>query len=98
MERVSKRRLPNLALGSRTEAPIRHRFELTGPSPSTIDYLVEEGKARVEPAGENQPTETYRCSTDTFVLMMYGRVGTDEAMGEGKLRRVRTEQLEVGDG
>ena len=78
MERVSKRRLPNLALGSHTEDPVRYRFELTGSSPSIIDYLVEGGRARVEPAGEIQPTESFRCNTDVFVLMMYGRVRSDE--------------------
>lgn len=87
MERISHRPLPNLVLGPQTEDPVRYRFELTGPSARTIDYLFESGKGRAEPAGEIRPTESYRCNTDAFVPIMYGRVRLDEAISKGLVER-----------
>jgi uncharacterized protein (TIGR03083 family) len=80
MERISMRRLPDLGLGPDNPEPVRYRFELAAPSAS-VDYLVEDGRARLEPAGEVQPIGSYKCSTDTFVLMMYGRVKPDQVIG-----------------
>ena len=66
-------------------ASIRYRFELTGAGASSGDIVVEGDKASVEPAGTAKADVTFRCDTETFILMSLGRVTTDTATAAERL-------------
>jgi uncharacterized protein (TIGR03083 family) len=65
--------------------PVRYRFALSGAVPSTHDMLVENEKARMEPAGTATPHVTFHCETDIFVLMMYRRLTLEPVIASGQL-------------
>jgi uncharacterized protein (TIGR03083 family) len=72
-------------LDAQAPAPVRYRFGLTGTISSTHDIVVENAKARMEPAGTATPHVTFRCETDIFVLMMYRRLTLEPALAAGQL-------------
>jgi hypothetical protein len=47
--------------------------------------VVDGSESLVETAGESIPTEAFRCDTNTFVLLMYGRLTPDAAIASGLL-------------
>lgn len=59
--------------GSKLSAPVRYRFELTGTVPGGYDIVAGGGKARMEPATASPAEVKFRCDTETFVLLAYGR-------------------------
>ena len=71
--------------GPRLPAPIRYRFELSGPGCRDSDIVVEGDKASMEPAGTGQADVTFRCDTETFILMAFGRLATDTAIAADRL-------------
>ena len=73
--------------GSRLPAPVRYRFQLTGVASSdgVSDIVVEGDRARLEPAGESTANVAFRCDTETFVLLMLGRLTVDRAVATGRL-------------
>ncbi len=71
--------------GSQLPAPVRYRFEMTGAVPSRNDILVEGDKAHMEPAEAAEANVTFRCDTETFVLMMFGRLTLDAAVAANRL-------------
>ncbi|PKB71003.1 MAG: hypothetical protein BZY87_07900 [SAR202 cluster bacterium Io17-Chloro-G6] len=61
---------------------VRFRFDLTGPVSGSYDIVTGGGeKAIMEPAGEEQPQVTFGCDTQTFILLVYGRITYEEAVG-----------------
>jgi|TARA_B100001971_G_scaffold15747_1_gene12333 uncharacterized protein (TIGR03083 family) len=64
---------------------IRFRFELTGTVPSSHDIVVENRNVHMESAREATPNVTFRCDTETFVLVAYGRISLNKAESEGRL-------------
>ena len=82
--------------GAPLSTPIRYRFALTGPSASTHDIIVEGERARMETAGNGHAAVTFHCDTETFILLMYGRVTHEAAltsgclMGEGNYQLIKT--------
>lgn len=71
--------------GSKRNTPVRYRFELTGAVPSSHDILVGDGAARMQPAGTDAPDVTFRCDTETFVLLAYGRITLSTALADGRI-------------
>jgi uncharacterized protein (TIGR03083 family) len=71
--------------GAKLPTPIRYRFALTGADPSVRDILVEGETARMEPAGAVEAAVTFRCDTETFILLMYGRFSQETATASGRL-------------
>lgn len=71
--------------GPRLPAPIRYRFALTGAGASDTDIVVAGDTARIEPAGTAAATVTCRCDTETFVLIMTGRLLLPDARAQGRL-------------
>lgn len=71
--------------GPRLAAPVRYRFEVTGPVPLRADIVVEGDKVGLEEPGEAAASATLRCGTETFVLLMYGRITPAAALGPGQL-------------
>ena len=48
--------------------------------------MVAASGATVGPAGAETPDVTFLCDGETYVLAMYGRVGIDAAIADGRLR------------
>lgn len=69
--------------GSKLTTTVRYRFELTGAVQGSHDIVVENGAARMEPAGTAAADVTFRCDTETFVLLAYGRIKFDTAVADG---------------
>ena len=71
--------------GERQSASERFRFELTGVVPGSHDIVVKNGDSHMEPAGNGLAGVTFRCDTETFALLVYGRTSLDKAESEGRL-------------
>jgi uncharacterized protein (TIGR03083 family) len=71
--------------GPRLSAPIRYRFALTGAGARETDIVVEGDTASVEPGGTAAATVTCRCDTETFALIMVGRLPLPDAQAQGRL-------------
>jgi uncharacterized protein (TIGR03083 family) len=82
------RLIPQLArfrLSATQSAPVRYRFEVRGEVPGTYDFVVDEAQIHSEPAGSAVANTTFRCATDTFILMMYKRLTLPEATAAGRV-------------
>jgi uncharacterized protein (TIGR03083 family) len=71
--------------GLRLPVPIRYRFALTGAGARDTDIVVAGDTASIEPAGAAAATVTGRCDTETFVLIMTGRLRLSDALAQGRL-------------
>ena len=71
--------------GEQLSKPVRYRFEITGPTPYQTDLVVTGDTAQQETVGADQIDVTFQCDTETFVLLVYGRLPLDVAMHEGQL-------------
>jgi uncharacterized protein (TIGR03083 family) len=71
--------------GPRLPVPIRYRFALTGAGARDTDIVVAGDTASIEPAGAAAATVTCRCDTETFVLIMTGRLRLSDALAQGRL-------------
>ena len=57
---------------------------MSGPLSGSHDIVAGGGvKALMEPAGQGQPDVTFRCDTQTFVLLVYGRLSLEQAVADG---------------
>lgn len=64
----------------------RFRFEVTGTVSGNHDIVAGGGlKAMMEPAGQQTPDVTLKCDTQTFVLLLYGRITYQEAVTDGQI-------------
>ena len=52
---------------------LRYRFDLSGPSSTTLDIVVEGDHTYIAPPSNEQPNTTLHGSTETFFLLMFGR-------------------------
>ena len=66
-------------------ASARFRFDVTGPVQLKADVAVEGDKVRLEGSGEAPADVSFRCDTETFVLLMYGRLAPASAIKKGRL-------------
>jgi hypothetical protein len=65
--------------------PVRYRFDVRGEFPGTYDFVVEKAQVHPEPAGSAEANTTFRCETDTFLLMMFRRLTLPEATAAGRV-------------
>jgi uncharacterized protein (TIGR03083 family) len=72
--------------GPAPDAPARYRFEIAGPGPTRPDLVIDGATIRMEGAGAAEPDVTFRCDTETYILLVYGRLGLDAARAAGRLR------------
>jgi uncharacterized protein (TIGR03083 family) len=72
--------------GPRLSAPVCYRFDVTGPGASRIDFVIEGDQAHIEAAGDRSPSVTFHCDTETYLLVMYGRLNLEGARSLGRLR------------
>ena len=71
--------------GTRLSTPIRYRFIVTGIVPSRVDIVVEGDQARIAEAGDPPASATFHCDTETYLLVMYGRLTLDAAIAMGRM-------------
>ena len=71
--------------GPALDQPVRYRFEVAGPVPINADVVVKGDGFQLELAAQGPADVTFRCDTNIFALLMYGRVPTSEAMAAGQL-------------
>jgi uncharacterized protein (TIGR03083 family) len=71
--------------GPQLPTPVRYRFAVTGPGPSKSDIVVEGNTLRMEDAGGTTAHVTVRCDTETYVLLVYGRLNLEAAVASGRL-------------
>ena len=65
--------------------PVRYRFDVTRPVPIRVDIAVSGDKVRLEDAGDSNADVTFRCDTETFLLLTNGRIATAPAIAAGRL-------------
>ncbi len=66
--------------------PVRSRWEVTGVVPGRYDIVGENGACRIEPASATVAHVTFRGDTETYVLLIYGRLSLESARASGRLR------------
>ncbi len=78
--------------------PVRYHFVVTGPGPSKPDVIVEGNTLRMEDAGETTARVTMRCDTETYVLLVYGRLDLEVALASGRLMIEGDRELAIAFG
>ena len=71
--------------GPRLAAPIRYRFVVTGPVPYRTTLVVAGDRVDIEEAGNASVDVTFHCDTETFVLLLYGRLTLAAALDRGRV-------------
>jgi len=67
--------------GANMVSSARLRFELTGSVPGSHDIVCGGGqKAIMESASDKRPDAIFGCDTQTFVLLVYGRIKLTDAL------------------
>ncbi len=70
--------------GANMQTSARFRFELTGDVPGSHDIVTGGGqKALMESASDKRPDAIFGCDTQTFVLLVYGRLSMEKAVADG---------------
>jgi hypothetical protein len=65
--------------------PVRYRFVVTGPVAVRQDIVLSQEGGRCEPASDHQADVTFRCTTETYVLVTFGRLAVETAIHDGRL-------------
>jgi uncharacterized protein (TIGR03083 family) len=73
------RPVPHLA------APIRYRFDVSGPVSIQQDVMVSQDSFQREPVTDRSADVTFRCTTGDYLLFVYGRLPLDQAVDTGRL-------------
>jgi uncharacterized protein (TIGR03083 family) len=84
--------------GPTPATPVRYRFVITGAGPSKPDLLIDGHTIRMEEAGATLPDVTFHCDTETYILLVYGRLNLDTAMASGRVRVEGDPQLATAFG
>jgi hypothetical protein len=71
---------------ARLPVPVRARFVLTGVAARRVDLVLDNAAAYLEAAGESLAHLHFCCDTETFVLLLYGRLSLESASASGRLR------------
>jgi len=71
--------------GEPQAAPVRYRFEVTGPVAYQIHLVVADGAVQQEVEADTPADVLFRCDTETFVLLVYGRLTLDRAFQDRRI-------------
>jgi len=63
----------------------RYRFALTEGVVDARDLVVEGGILRLEAAGQMRAQVTLTCDTETFLLLLWGRLALETAVAAGQI-------------
>jgi uncharacterized protein (TIGR03083 family) len=72
--------------GPAPAAPVRYHFSISGPGPTEPDLVIDGATIRMEAAGTASADLTFGCDTETYILLVYGRLNLEAAMASGRLR------------
>ncbi len=61
------------------------RFNVTGAVEGSYDITVSSGEAGIGPAGPGPAAVTFSCDAHTFALLVYGRLGIEEGVADGRV-------------
>ena len=61
------------------------RFNVAGAVEGSYDITVSNGEAIVAPAGPGPAAVTFGCDAHTFALLVYGRLGIEEGVANGRI-------------
>src|SRR5262249_8480512 len=64
--------------------PVRYRFVVTEPVAVRQDIVLNREGGYCEPASDSKADVTFRCTTETYVLVMFGRCTVEAALREGR--------------
>ena len=64
---------------------VRYRFVVAGLGPSKPDLVIDGVTVRMEEAADATPHVTFRCDTETYLLLVYGRLPLDAAVTSKRL-------------
>ena len=73
--------------------PIRYRFIVAGPIPTSSDIAMSRDGTRIEPSGISKTDVTFQCDAETYVLVMYGRLTPEAAIADRRLSFEGDERL-----
>src|SRR5262249_43378588 len=65
--------------------PVRYRFVVTEPVAVRQDIVLSQEGGRCEPVSDSQADVTFQCTTETYVLVMFGRLAVETASHDGRL-------------
>ncbi len=65
--------------------PVRYRFEVTEPVPYQINLVVADGAVQQDVGADTSADVLFQCDTETFVLLVYGRLTLDRAFQDGRI-------------
>ncbi len=71
--------------GASPAPPVRYRFDVTEPIPYQIDLIVADGAMQQDTVREASADVMFQCDTQTFVLLVYGRLSLARAWSEDRL-------------
>jgi len=71
--------------GPTLSTPVRYRFVVSGQGPSKSDIVVDGAMLRMADAGGTTANVTWHCDTETYVLLVYGRLNLESAIASGRL-------------
>lgn len=66
-------------------APVRYRFDVSGPAPIRQDMLVSQDSFHLVPVADIGADVTLRCNTGDYILLVYGRLPLERAVDTGRL-------------
>jgi uncharacterized protein (TIGR03083 family) len=72
--------------GPRLSAPLRYRFVLTDRVLPVYDIVITGEQARLAQDGTEPAQSTCQSDTETFVLLMFGRLSLPVALAQGRMR------------
>jgi hypothetical protein len=78
--------------------PVRYHFVVAGLGPSKPDIIVAGNTLRMDDAGDTTARVTVRCDTETYVLLVYGRLNLEDALASGRLMIEGDRELAIAFG
>jgi uncharacterized protein (TIGR03083 family) len=79
--------------GEPLAAPLRYRFIVDEPAPYQLDIVVSGDTAQQEAAGDARADVTLRCDSETFILLLCGRLPIDDAVQTGRIATEGNQEL-----
>ncbi len=65
--------------------PIRYRFQVTGPTPYSVDVVVTEEKQYMDVASNEDSQVTFQSDGEIYIMLMYGRITPSQALADGRM-------------